>query len=63
MCRLKFQKQMIQSEQSGWISTLELKEEALRNDLTIETNRGGHRIANHSMDHTAGTVKIQKQTV
>ena len=35
MCRLKFQKQMIQSEQSGWISTRELKEEALRNDWTV----------------------------
>ena len=31
---------MILSERSGWIRTRELEEEALRNDLMVEANRG-----------------------
>ena len=43
---------MILSEQSGQIFILELKEEALRNNWMIETNRGGHKNANPRMNHT-----------
>ena len=54
---------MIQSERSGRIRTRELEEEALRNDWTIETNRGGRKTAITRMDHTTGAAKIRKQTV
>ena len=37
---LKFRKQMTLSERGGRILTQELEEGALRNDWTIETNRG-----------------------
>ena len=52
-------------ERSGLIRTRELEEEALRNDWTIETNRGawGRRTAILRMDHTTGAAKIWKQTV
>ena len=43
---------MILSEGSGRIRTLELKEEALRNNWTIETNQGGRRTAISRMGHT-----------
>ena len=63
-CRLKFWKQMILSEQSCWIRTRELEEEALRNDWTIETNHDweGRKTAIPRMDHTTGAAKIPKQT-
>ena len=55
---------MILSERSGRIRTPELEEEALRNDRTIETNRGGRRTAIPRMDHTTGAAKFRlgKQT-
>ena len=54
---------MILSERSGRIRTREMEEEALRNDWTIETNRGGRKTAIARMDHTTGAAKIRKQTV
>ena len=54
---------MILSEQSGRIRTRELEEEALRNDWTIETNRGGRKTAIARMDHTTGAAKIREQTL
>ena len=55
--------QMILSERSGQIRTLELKEarEALRNDWTIETYQGGRRTAIPRMDHMTGAAKIQNK--
>ena len=38
-------------------------EEALRNDWTIDTTRGGRKTAISRMDHTTGAAKIRKQTV
>ena len=52
---------MILSERSGWIRAREMEKEALRDDWTIETNRGGRKTAVASMDHTTGTAKIRKQ--
>ena len=57
MCLLKFQKQMILSKWNGWIHTLELEEEALRND-SIETNQGWCRTAIPKMYHLTGAAKI-----
>ena len=54
---------MILSERSGRIRTGELKEKALRNNWTIETNRGERRTAIPRMDYTTGSAKIQKLTV
>ena len=54
---------MILSERSGRIRTRELEYEALRNDWTVETNRGGRGTVIPNMDHTTGAAKIQKQTV
>ena len=54
---------MVLGDQSGRIRTRELEEEALRNDWTIETNRGGRRTAIARMDHTTGATKMRKQTV
>ena len=51
------------SERSGRIRTRELEEETLRNDWTIETNRGGLKTAITRMDHTTGAAKIRKQRV
>ena len=49
----------------GQIRTREPKEEALRNDWTIETNLGGRRTAISKIDHTSmtGTAKIRKRMV
>ena len=54
---------MILSERSGRIRTRELVEEALRNDWTIETDRGGRKTAIARKDHTTGAAKVRKQTV
>ena len=58
--RLKFQKQTGLSYRSGWICTQKFEKEALRNDLTIETNQGGRRTAISRIDHMTGASKIQK---
>ena len=52
---------MILSEGSGRIRTLELKEEALRNNWTIETNQGGRRTAISRMGHTTGAARVQNK--
>ena len=41
-------------------SRMRLEEEALRNDWTIETNRGGRKAAVARMDHTTGAAKTRK---
>ena len=54
---------MILSERSGRIRAREMEKEALRDDWTIETNRGGRKTAIARMDHTTGAAKMRKQTV
>ena len=63
VCRLKFWKQMILSEQSGQILILELKQEALRNNWMIEINRGEHNNTNPRMTHMTAAAIIQQQKV
>ena len=60
---IKFQKQAILSHCSGGTWTLELEEEALENDRTIETCRGGRRTAILRLGHMTGAAKILKQTL
>ena len=48
-------------ERTEWPdSHTRLEEEALRNDWTIETNRGGRKTAIARMDHTTGAAKVRK---
>ena len=66
-CWLKFWKQMVLSYSPGKAGfrqeNLELEEEALKNDRTIENNQVGSRTAISRMDDTMGAAKIQKPMI